>query len=92
MRFVCKSLSFSLFCFVIIAVGLLTAFAQNAPKQDTHGINVSNMDRSVKPGDKFYDYCNGEVLRRTEIPPDRSPIGVFSTLADLSDKRTADLD
>ena len=91
MRFVCKSLSFSLFCFAIIAVGLLTAFAQNAPKQDTHGINVSNMDRSVKPGDKFYNYCNGEWLKRTEIPPDRSRIGVFSTLADLSDKRTADL-
>jgi endothelin-converting enzyme/putative endopeptidase len=31
------------------------------------------------------------LLKRTEIPPDRSRIGVFSTLADLSDKRTAAL-
>ena len=49
------------------------------------------MDRSVKPGDNFYLYCNGDWIKRTEIPPDRSRIGVFSTLADLSDKRTAAL-
>ena len=49
------------------------------------------MDRSVKPGDNFYEYCNGDWIKRTEIPPDRSRIGVFSTLADLSDKRTAAL-
>ena len=91
MRFVRKSLKFSLFCFAIITFGLPTAFAQDAPKQDSHGINVGNMDRSAKPGDNWYDYCNGDWLKRTEIPPDRSRIGVFSGLADLSDKRTAAL-
>ena len=35
--------------------------------------------------------ANGDWIKRTEIPPDRSRIGVFSTLADLSDKRTAAL-
>ena len=65
--------------------------AQDAPKQETHGIDVANMDRSVKPGDNFYLYCNGDWIKRTEIPPDRSRISVFSTLADVSDKRTAAL-
>ena len=90
MKFIPKSLNFSLSCFAIIAFGL-AAFAQDAPKQETHGINVGNMDRSSKPGDNWYDYCNGDWLKRTEIPPDRSRIGVFSGLADLSDKRTASL-
>jgi len=49
------------------------------------------MDRSVKPGDNFFEYANGDWIKRTVIPPDRSRIGVFSTLADLSDKRTAAL-
>ena len=49
------------------------------------------MDRSVKPGDNFFEYANGDWIKRTAIPPDRSRIGVFSTLADLSDKRTAAL-
>jgi len=28
------------------------------------------MDRSVKPGDDFYRYANGDWIKRTEIPPD----------------------
>jgi len=70
---------------------LLASLAQDAPQQDTHGIVVANMDRSVKPGDNFFEYANGDWIKRTVIPPDRSRIGVFSTLADLSDKRTAAL-
>ena len=65
--------------------------AQDAPKQETHGINVANMDSAVKPGDNFYLYANGDWIKRTEIPPDRAGIGVFTTLSDLSDKRTAAL-
>ncbi|HLI63758.1 MAG TPA: M13 family metallopeptidase [Terriglobales bacterium] len=65
--------------------------AQETPKQAIHGINVANMDRSVKPGDNWYLYCNGAWIQRTEIPPDRARIGVFTHLADLSDKRTAGL-
>ena len=91
MRLTRKSLNFALKLIGILAFGLLAAYAQDAPKQETHGIAVANMDRSVKPGDNFYLYCNGEWIKRTEIPPDRAGIGVFTTLADLSDKRTAAL-
>jgi endothelin-converting enzyme/putative endopeptidase len=63
--------------------------AQAAPA--AHGIAVANMDRSVKPGDDFYEYANGDWIKRTEIPLDRGRIGVFTSLSELSDKRTADL-
>jgi len=69
----------------------LLAPAQDAPGPDTHGIVVANMDRSVKPGDNFFEYANGNWIKRAVISPDRSRIGVFTTLADLSDKRTAAL-
>jgi putative endopeptidase len=75
----------------IMIVGALAAHSQDAPKQDTHGIAVANMDPSVKPGDDFYDYANGGWIKRTQIPPDRSRIGVFTTLDDLSNKRTLGL-
>lgn len=65
--------------------------AESAPKPDAHGIDVAGMDRSVKPGDDFFRYCNGAWLKQTEIPPDRAGVGVFSVLSDLSNKRTADL-
>ncbi len=80
----------------MLASVLIPAYAQQAPQAsqtqpETHGINIANMDRSVKPGDNWYEYCNGEWIKRTEMPPDRSRIGVFTKLADLSDKRTAAL-
>jgi putative endopeptidase len=65
--------------------------SQDAAKTETHGIAVDNMDPSVKPGDDFYDYANGNWIKRTEIPPDRSRIGVFTGLDDLSNKRTVGL-
>src|SRR5664279_6296711 len=93
MRFTPKSLQLALILFAVCAFGLvpLTACAQDASVQDTHGIVVGNMDRSVKPGDNFFEYANGDWIKRTVIPPDRARIGVFTTLGDLSDKRTAAL-
>jgi putative endopeptidase len=69
----------------------LVAITRDAVTPETHGIVVANMDRSVKPGDDFYRYTNGEWIRRNEIPPDRGEVGVFTSLADLSNKRTAGL-
>src|SRR6202163_368723 len=81
--------------FVLIALPQFAARAQrsstDAPKQDTHGIVVANMDASVKPGDNFYQYANGGWIKRTEIPPDRGRVGVFSRLADLSNQRAVGL-
>lgn len=65
--------------------------ARKPATQDTHGIVVASMDRSVKPGDNFYEYANGEWIKRTVIPRDRGRVGVFTVLDDLSNKRTADL-
>jgi putative endopeptidase len=83
-------------CAGIIALSFGTAAvhaqnAQTAASADTHGIAVANIDRSVKPGDDFYMYANGEWIKRTEIPPDRAGIGVFSALDSESNKRTAAL-
>ena len=91
MTLIPKSVNLALILIVVCVLGLapLTCYAQDAAAQETHGIAVANMDRSVKPGDNFFEYANGDWIKRTEIPPDRARIGVFSTLADLSDKRTA---
>jgi putative endopeptidase len=72
-------------------LSILAAFAQQASAPQTHGIVVANVDRSVKPGDDFYRFANGEWIKRTEIPPDRAAVDVFTKLADLSNKRTNDL-
>src|ERR1700723_4657717 len=78
---------FVLACLAICAI----ACAQNTPAPETHGVAFANLDLSVKPGDDFYQYANGAWIKHTEIPPDRAEVDVFTTLDDLSNKRTADL-
>jgi len=77
----------------LLICALLTSlsFAQQTSTPETHGIDVGNMDRSVKPGDNWFEYCNGDWLKRTTIPADRASVGVFSTLFDLATQRTNDL-
>jgi endothelin-converting enzyme/putative endopeptidase len=86
MKRIPEFIKFVVLCAVMCAVA---ACAQDVPA--THGIALANMDRSVKAGDDFYQYANGEWIKRTEIPPDRAEVDVFSKLSDLSNKRTSDL-
>jgi putative endopeptidase len=90
MRFLLKVLPRAIAVNALLTLALL-AYSQDAPQPDAHGIAVANMDRSVKPGDDFYHYANGDWIKRTEIPSDRGGIGVFATLDDLSNKRTVGL-
>lgn len=83
-----------IFCVAVcfsLALPLLAGDAGNRGGQQTHGIVVANMDRAVIPGDNFYLYTNGDWIQRTVIPADRAGLGVFTTLDDLSNKRTAAL-
>jgi putative endopeptidase len=72
-----------------LALSLLPASAQDAAKPDTHGISVTNMDKSIKPGDNFYLYCNGDWIKNTPMPADRARLSVFSALDDIANKNTA---
>ena len=60
----------------LLACGSLTfaavSLAQDAPKPffPPYGIDLSAQDKSVKPGDDFYQYENGAWLARTPIPAD----------------------
>jgi hypothetical protein len=79
MRFTLRFLPRNTAACALLALAPLAAYSQDAPAPETHGIVVANMDRSVKPGDDFYRYANGDWIRRTEIPPDRTDIGVIDS-------------
>ena len=46
------------------------------------------MDRSVLPGDDFFEYANGTWIKNNQIPADKSRYGMFNVLDDLSRERT----
>ena len=54
---------------VVLSLSVLFARAYapasaDAPAKAVHGIAVANIDRSVQPGDDFYDYANGDGSRK----------------------------
>ncbi|NNC77148.1 MAG: peptidase M13 [Woeseiaceae bacterium] len=46
------------------------------------GLSLENMDKSVHPGNDFFNYMNGAWLDKTEIPADKASYGGFGILAD----------
>jgi len=63
---------------LFISATLLTSCKQNAKKEikKAPGINVSNMDTTESPKQNFYKFVNGNWLKKTKIPDDRSSWGV----------------
>lgn len=57
---------------------------ESAPKVLGSGLSLKNMDTSVKPGDNFQMYVNGNWIKETAIPSDKSSYGIFPILQDKS--------
>ena len=75
----------------IISLGVPVLFATPPPAAKTIGVNLAYRDLTVKPGDDFEAYANGTWRKTTEIPPDRSNIGVDFEVFQKAEKRNADL-
>jgi putative endopeptidase len=63
-----------------IFVGTLTVRAADAPLRS--GIDRANFDTSIRPGDDFYQYVNGNWIKNNPIPPEYSRWGAFPKLRD----------
>ena len=58
------------------------------PTYGAFGFDTAGMNRSVAPGDNFYEFANGTWAKSTAIPADKSNYGMFTVLDDLSKERT----
>ena len=73
------------------ACAALAAVPAEKPTFGAWGIDLTGMDRSVKPGDDFFLYANGAWLAKVEIPADRTSTGSFQNLQILSETRMKQL-
>ncbi len=55
------------------------------------GIEIDNMDISVRPQDNFYRFVNGTWLQETEIPADRARWGSFDELREQSQEHVLEI-
>jgi putative endopeptidase len=87
-----KSFAFAVSALALTGL-LATADAQPAAKPTfgAWGVDLSGMDKSVKPGDDFFDYANGTWFKTAVIPADRTSTGSFQDLQILSEKRMKDI-
>ncbi|MEH3037955.1 MAG: M13 family metallopeptidase [Sphingomonas adhaesiva] len=73
--------------YLLAAASLLAApallIAQTArPRYGSWGLELADMDRSVKPGDDFYEFAEGTWLKNHPIPADKVGAGYNYDLPD----------
>jgi endothelin-converting enzyme/putative endopeptidase len=79
---------------VILAVAAPAAWApavwgEDGPgraKIGTWGVDLTSLDRSVKPGDDFFAYAEGAWLKTAQIAPDKTGAGYAYDLPDLAER------
>ena len=54
-------------------------------------INPANMDKSVLPGNNFFEYVNGGWIKNHPVPPQYSQYGAFTVLYENNQKELKDL-
>jgi putative endopeptidase len=83
--------------FAATACGLIAIGAHAAEKSATAqtfgswGFDLSGEDKSVVPGNNFFDFANGTAVKEMVIPPDLTNYGAFIQLRELSEQRTHDI-
>jgi putative endopeptidase len=78
-------------CWLPLVALLAVPAAEGAASSAGPKSLLSGMDPAVLPGNDFNAYANGEWLKTTEIPPDRSYYGAGSMVAELTLQRTRSL-
>ena len=75
----------------LIAALSVATLASLPVQAQQSGTPAAQAPAAVLPGDDFYGYVNGEWMRTTEIPADRSSWGSFASLAEETNARITSL-
>jgi predicted metalloendopeptidase len=67
-------------------VWAVTACAGSPPAPLGSGLLLPGYDRQVRPQDDLFAFANGQWLRTTQIPADRTRYGAFDMLADQAEQ------
>ncbi len=57
----------------------------------TSGIDLAELDPSVRPQDDLFRHVNGKWIERTEIPSDKARYGSFAVLAENAEEAVRDI-
>ena len=70
-----------------IMLGTMVGCNQKTMKKEDPAIKIANMDTTVKPGDDFFRYANGNWMKNNPIPAEYSIYGSFEALKEDNNKQ-----
>src|SRR5438309_3292021 len=70
----------TIIAWVVCSFAAVVAAPQGQTEQNPQPLDANNRDSSVKPGDDFFLFANGNWIKQTEIPPEYSRWGAFNEL------------
>lgn len=84
-----KKITFSLFLLATVCaqntVSAQTKTSTMSATKTDQGLDISLMDKTVRPQDDFYNYVSGTWMKTAKIPSDKPTWGSFNKLADDTD-------
>ncbi|HNW69752.1 MAG TPA: M13 family metallopeptidase [Bacteroidales bacterium] len=86
MKIKCSNINFIVLT-CVIAVGMMAGCKMKNMKNVEPAINIANMDTTVKPGDDFFRYANGNWMKNNPIPDEYSIYGSFEALKEDNNKQ-----
>jgi putative endopeptidase len=73
---------FAVLILFLACLGVLKARGSSGDSTNGWGFSTSNLDRSCKPCDDFYEFAMGGWMKNNPIPPEFPSWGSFTILAD----------
>ncbi len=70
-----------IFQFLMLILGFCFSLTTKSA-EPALGFDLTNMNKTVKPGQDFYEYAVGGWLKRTTLPADKSSYGAFQEVED----------
>ena len=71
----------------VLTIMAFVTMAVSASAQLRSGINMNDLDTSVRPGDDFFEYACGGWMKANPLPPAYARYGSFDRLAEENNKR-----
>ena len=72
---------------ILFVFAALCFYSNGSRAQKVKYIDKANMDMSVKPGDNFYEYANGNWIKNNPVPASKTRWGSFDVLRENSSQR-----
>ena len=72
-------------CFIV--AGMMNSCKNKNMKKEEPAISIANMDTTIKPGDDFFRYANGNWMKNNPIPDEYSIYGSFEALKEENNKQ-----